>query len=207
MKKLQRNFFTRSTLTVAKNFLGMFISRVWRGEKIVGKIVEVEMYIGPNDKASHAYMGKITKRNQAEYLVGGHIYIYLCYGMHWQFNITTEGGGNPACILIRALEPVIDSKNSKFQDLSSKEIVNLANGPGKLCRYLKLNKSFYGEDLIKSQRIWFSTPPANNGKEMIRIKKSGIIATPRIRIDYAGEYWAKKPWRFYIKDNPFVSKK
>jgi DNA-3-methyladenine glycosylase len=86
----------------------------------------------------------------------------------------------------------------------------LANGPGKLCRWLKLNKSFYGEDVTRSKKIWLARSPLVKGEELedkgIKIKKSDIVATSRIGIDYAGPIWSKKPWRFYIKNNPFVSK-
>jgi len=196
-KKLERNFYIRPTLKVAKDLLGKFIVRKWRGRKIIGKIVETEAYIGPEDKASHAYAGKVTKRNRAEYLIGGHIYIYLVYGMYWQLNISTGLAGKPECVLIRALEPPppYSSPSAKRRGRRG----GGTNGPGKLCRYLKLDQSFYGEDLTKSKRIWLE----DRGK---RIKKSEIIATKRIGIDYAEE-WAKKPWRFYIKNNPFVSKK
>ena len=193
MTKLSRKFYTRPTLTVAKDLLGKFVVRKWWGKKIVGKIVETEAYIGIEDKASHAFLGKRTKRNEAEYLIGGYIYIYLVYGMHLQFNISTSIEGKPECVLIRALEPV--SLNPKRYILNP----NLSNGPGKLCRYLKLNKSFYGEDMARSERIWLE----DSGE---KIKKSGIAAAPRIGIDYAGKYWSKIPWRFYLKENPFVSK-
>lgn len=180
-----------------------------RGGKIIGKIVEVEAYIGPSDRASHALGGKKTKRNIAEYLVGGHIYIYLVYGMYWQLNISTSLKDNPECVLIRALEPVLE-KNSKFQSAGRKtnseqiinselKIRNLANGPGKLCRYLKLDKSFYGIDVAKSKEIWLE----DRGD---RVRKKDIVASARIGIDYAGHYWAKRKWRFYVKNNSFVSK-
>jgi len=204
-KRLTRKFFIRPTLIVAKDLLGKYLVRKIGKKKLVGKIVETEAYIGPQDRASHAFGGRITERCKTEYLIGGHIYIYLCYGMYWQLNITTEKKGKPECVLIRALEPVIE--NSKFQILNSKQIPKsklkllrkLTSGPGRLCRWLKLDKSFNGEDLTKSKRIWLE----DRG---LTIKKSDIVATERVGIDYAGE-WAKKPWRFYIKDNPFVSRK
>jgi len=203
VRRLPRKFYTQPTLKVAKQMLGKYLVRKIGKKKFIGKIVETEAYIGPQDKASHAYDGKITERNKAEYLIGGHIYIYLVYGMYWQLNISTGKEGKPECVLIRALEPVI-TKNPKsqipnhkqIQNLKSK-IQNLTNGPGKLCRWMKLDKSFYGEDLVKSKRIWLE-----DGEE---IKPSQIIASKRIGIDYAEE-WAEKPWRFYIKDNLFVSK-
>lgn len=184
MKRLSRDFYGRSALIVARKILGKYIVRRFRGKKIVGKIVEVEAYYGPKDRASHAYGGKRTKRNRAEYYVGGHIYIYLVYGMYWQCNISTGPVEHPECILIRAVEPV--------QGFGDKE----ASGPGKFCKAFHLNKSFYGEDLTNSKQLWLEDNP-----EKVKIKRG-----PRIGIDYAGPYWAKVPWRFYIKGNAFVSR-
>jgi DNA-3-methyladenine glycosylase len=191
-KKLKRDFFVQPTLKVAKELLGKYLVRKIGKKILVGKIVETEAYIGPEDKASHSFGGKITKRNKAEYLVGGHAYIYLVYGMYWQLNITTFKAKMPECVLIRALEPLISNKNLK-------EIKEIAKGPGKLCQWLKLDKSFYGEDLTRSKRLWLE-----DRQELI--KENQIVAKPRIGIDYAGSYWSKKPWRFFIKDNHFVSK-
>jgi DNA-3-methyladenine glycosylase len=194
-KRLGRKFFQRPTLKVAKELLGKYLVRKIGKKVIAGKIVETEAYIGPKDKASHAYGGKVTKRNQAEYLKGGHIYIYLVYGMYWQLNITTNQEGRPECVLIRALEPVEGIEGIKNYELG---IRNLANGPGKLCRWLKLDRSFYGEDLCKSKRIWLEDRGVN-------LKKSQIVKAKRIGIDYAEE-WAEKLWRFYLKGSEFVSR-
>lgn len=173
-RRLKRSFYTRPAVEVAKNLLGKYLVRK-DGKKILsGEIVETEAYIGPQDKASHAFGGKITERNKAEYLIGGHVYIYLVYGMHWQFNISTGRPGQPECVLIRALNS--DS----------------ASGPGKLCRCLKLDKSFYGEDVVSSKKIWLEDRDK-------KIKASEISATKRIGIDYAGSYWANKKLRFIIK--------
>lgn len=179
IRKLKRNFYVCPTLEAAKDLLGKYIVRKIGKKKLEGKIMEVEAYIGPKDKAAHSYKGKITKRNRAEYLIGGHIYIYLVYGMHWQFNISTSGEGKGECVLIRALNPPAGG---------------LANGPGKVCRYLKLDKAFYAEDLTKSKRIWLED---RNEK----VRASRILATKRIGIDYAGPYWSKRKWRFLLKAN------
>ncbi len=174
-----RGFFTRPTLTVAASLLGKYLVRNFNGKKRAGMIVETEAYIGPQDRASHACGGKITPRNLAEYLAGGHVYIYLVYGMYWQLNISTGKAGKPECVLIRAIVPENGKKD-------------LADGPGKLCRWLKLNKSFYGEDITTSRRFWVE----DRG---IKVPKDKIMKGSRIGIDYAGKYWASRKWRFYIK--------
>jgi DNA-3-methyladenine glycosylase len=221
--RLQREFFLQPTLKVAQELLGKYLVRNYKGKLIIGKIVETEAYIGPKDKASHAYAkkeqplkerlkvikqnwkriknyiddpdkfikkilklknAKVTKRNLAEYLKGGHIYIYLVYGMYYQLNITTYKEGYPECVLIRSLEPINSKENPK--------------GPGKLCQYLKLDSSFWGEDICKSKKIWLM-----NGE---KIDKNDIIRAKRIGIDYAGES-ANLLWRFYIKNNQWVSRR
>jgi DNA-3-methyladenine glycosylase len=193
-KRLKRSFFTQPTLIVAQELLGKYLVRKIGGKVLAGKIVETEAYIGPYDKAAHSFGGKITRRNKVEYEKGGFCYIYLVYGMYWQFNITTSLKGKPECVLVRALEPVGINKN-----LVLSELKKMASGPGRLCRWLKLDKSFYGEDLTRSKRLWLE----DRGE---RVKKSQIVKAKRVGIDYAGE-WADKLWRFYIKDNKFVSLK
>ncbi|MDP2676702.1 MAG: DNA-3-methyladenine glycosylase [bacterium] len=188
MERLKRHFFTKNAFTVSKNILGKFLVRkLPNGKTLRGKIVEVEAYPGPEDRASHAQGMKRTKRNQAEYLMGGHVYIYLVYGMYWDFNIVTGPADHPQCFLIRAIEP---ENNSNIPQ---------TNGPGKLCRYFALDKSLYGEDVTISKKIWFE-----DGKEKVLPKN--IVATARIGIDYAGPHWARRKLRFYIKDNKAVSK-
>ncbi len=148
-EKLSREFYTQPTLWVAQNLLGKYFIRKVGKKKLIGKIIETEAYIGPQDRASHAYKGKKTKRNEAEFLIGGHVYIYLVYGMYWQFNISTSQDGKPECVLVRAVEPVATCRNQDIQNL-----IRIADGPGKVCRYFQLDQSFYGEDLVKSKRIW-----------------------------------------------------
>jgi len=183
--KLPRDFYTRPTLKVTKDLLGKYIVRNVGGKKLTGKIVEVEAYMGPQDKGAHSYGDRRTKRTETMYLEGGHAYIYLCYGINWMLNLTTSLKEKPEAVLVRAIEPV----GSSF----------LTNGPGKLCKWLKLDKSFDREDLISSQRLWLE----DRGEV---IKKSQIVSSERIGINYAGS-WALKPWRFYIRDSSFVSRK
>lgn len=188
-EKLTRKFFLQPTLRIAQKLLGKYIVHKINGQKIIGKIVETEAYVGAYDKASHAYGYKRTERNRAEYLIGGHIYIYLVYGMYWQLNISTGEKDKPECVLIRALEPLAPSKNSKLKTQT--------NGPGKLCNYIKIDKRHYGIDVCASKEIWLE-----RGEY---IESENIMVSRRIGIDYAKE-WALKPWRFHIKDNLFVSK-
>ncbi|MBI4114303.1 MAG: DNA-3-methyladenine glycosylase [Candidatus Niyogibacteria bacterium] len=188
-KRLGKIFFKKDAIAVSKNILGKFlVHQLSSGKRLEGKIVEVEAYVGPEDLASHAKNNKKTERNRAEFLEGGHIYIYLVYGMYWQFNISTGPARHPQCFLIRAINPI---PHDKYKS---------ANGPGKLCKYFKLDKSFYGEDITTSKRIWIE----DRGET---VSPKNIIAAPRIGIDYAGPYWSRRKLRFYIKNNPAVSKK
>jgi len=198
-QKLTRLFFTRPSLIAAQDLLGCRLVRKVGKKLLIGKIVEVEAYPGPYDRASHAFNYKKTARNAAEYLKGGYVYIYLVYGMYWQLNIATGKKGYPECVLIRALEPIkMKSVKIKMKNDNVK-FKNLADGPGKLCRWLKLDKSFYGEDITTSKRIWIEMRNEH-------ISRRAIACGPRIGIDYAGPIWARKPWRFFIKGSPFVSK-
>ncbi|MEK7090485.1 MAG: DNA-3-methyladenine glycosylase [Patescibacteria group bacterium] len=204
VKKLGREFFMKPSIDVSKNVLSKYlIRRLPSGKILAGKIVEVEAYIGPEDRASHAFVPfrlrkrgiqKITSRNRVEYLEGGHVYIYLVYGMYWQLNITTGPENYPECFLIRAIEVNRGIKTGK-DPLSE---ARLASGPGKLCNFLKVDKSFYGENIATSKRLWLE----DRG---IKISKKNIAATPRIGIDYAGSYWARRKLRFFIKNNQAVS--
>ena len=205
-KKLKRSFFVQPTIKVAKELLGKYLVRIEKGKKISGMITETEAYKGPEDKASHSYLGKKTTRNRAEYLEGGHVYIYLVYGMYWQLNFSTFEKDKPECVLIRALKPTeginLMVKNRKLEggQLKNKEkfLKKLTGGPGMLCQALKLDKSFYSYDLCSKNPILFVEDRG------VKIKPSQIKRGLRIGIDYAGPYWSKKPWKFLIKDNKVV---
>ena len=207
MIHLKRSFFVQPTLKVAKELLGKYLVRIDKGKRISGMIVETEAYLGPKDKASHAYLGKKTLRNRAEYLIGGHIYIYLVYGMYWQLNASTFKEGKPECVLIRALEPkegielmIKNRKIKKPKIINEQFLKKLCSGPGVLCQALNLDKSFYSYNLGQKKATLFVEDRG------VKIKPSEIAKGPRIGIDYAGPYWSKKPWRFLIKTNKFVSK-
>ncbi len=203
LKKLPRSFYLQPTLTVARDLLGKYLVRKIRGQFLIGKIVEVEAYLGENDPASHAYRGK-TKRNEVMFLKGGHLYVYFTYGMHFCSNIVTEEEGKGRAVLLRAIEPIegIDKMktNRKIQIIGTmnhedkKLIKELTNGPAKLCQAFGLTRKENGADLLDN-KIYI----ADGGTEI----NSKIITTTRIGITDGIE----KKWRFYLKDNYCVSRK
>ena len=204
LNRLPKKFFEQNTLKLAQNLLGKYIIRKYNKKILIGKIVETEAYYGPNDLASHASRGK-TERTKLMFDQAGLAYIYLIYGMYYCFNITTEKKEFPAAILIRAVEPIQGIKQiyknckkplAQYPKLNTQ----LTNGPGKFCRAFKIDKKLNGENLIASQKIYL----AKNPKE--KIKPTQIKKAKRIGIDYAGQY-KDKLWRFYLKNNLFVSQK
>ncbi len=220
-KRLNREFFDRSALEAAPELLGKILVRKTDKGIISGKIVETEAYVGEEDLACHARCGK-TERNKVMYGPAGHIYIYLIYGMYYNFNIVAAKEHVPEAVLIRALEP-IDGIELAKENLARFGRVradkDFMKGPGKLCAALALDKSFYGEDITKSDRIWVEDSLSICHSERLRRatsrethfpqscinQKFGIETSKRIGIDYADIY-REKLWRFTIKNNKFVSK-
>ncbi|WP_246583047.1 DNA-3-methyladenine glycosylase [Clostridium simiarum] len=205
MKKLDREFYKRDTLIVAQELLGKILVKKINNQFIMGRIVEVEAYKGLIDKAAHSYGGKITNRNRIMYGDGGYAYVFLIYGMYYCMNIVTSTIGNPEAALIRGIEPLdgvnIMSElrfNKSFNDLSKKEKRNLSNGPGKLCLAFNITKEENGMDMCGDDLYVLDNTmdPMNN---------INIATSKRINIDYSEE--AKDfHWRFFIKDNMYVSK-
>ena len=181
MRKLPRSFYDRDTITVAKDLLGKYLVHVVNGKKYIGKIVEVEAYLGAHDLAAHSSKG-ITKRTQIMYGPPGHAYVYLIYGMYYCVNVVTEQEGNGSAVLLRALEPI-------------KNITAATNGPGRLCKAMHITKQLNGHDLL-SHDFYVAAAPAED--------PISIVKKPRIGVDYA-KHWAKRLLRFYIKNNSFVS--
>lgn len=196
MSRLKTNFYHQPTLKVAKDLLGKFLVRKIGDKTLSGMIVETEAYFGFKDKASHASKGK-TPRNAVMFDHGGLSYVYLIYGIYNCFNVTTEKIDFPAAVLIRALEP-IEGINLMKKFRQTKVEKNLCAGPGKLCQALKITRDLSGLDLTKSKKLWLE----DRG---VIIKPNQIAKAKRIGVDYAGEY-AHKLWRFFLKNNKFVSK-
>jgi DNA-3-methyladenine glycosylase len=163
--RLNRDFYTRDVLDVAPDLLGKNLIIIRAGLAESYQISEVEAYHGEEDQASHARFGK-TARNGIMYDQGGFLYIYLIYGMYWMLNIVTGQAGSPQAILVRGLK-------------------NLS-GPGILTRGLGIDKSYHGEDLVTSPRIWLE----DSGEKPLVMQK------PRVGINYAGEPWVSHAWRF-----------
>lgn len=184
---LPNNFYNRSTLKVAQDLLGKFLIRKAGRKTIVGKIVETEAYIGQNDLACHASRGR-TKRTEVMFGPPGHAYIYIIYGMYHCLNVVTESKGSAAAVLIRAIEPICE----KNEDLITK-----TNGPGKLCRYMLIDRRLNEADLTKD-KLWVEA-------RGVKVKKGQIIRAKRVGVDYAGKC-KDYLWRFYINNNEFVSK-
>ena len=158
-------------------------------------IVEVEAYVGPGDKGAHSYGNRRTDRTEIQYGPGGYAYVYAIYGMHSCFNVVTAEQEKPEVVLIRALEPV-DGIALMQQRRNVNRDVDLCNGPGKLCQAMGITKAQYGCDLCASE-LWLEPYQT--------IEQGRILVSPRINIDYAGEY-RDQMWRYFIKDHPYVSK-
>lgn len=183
LQKLPRQFYARSTVQVAEELLGTFLVHRIGDVARIGRIVEVEAYVGGHDLASHSSKG-VTKRTRVMFGPPGYAYIYLIYGMYHCMNVVTEPVGNGCAVLIRALEPV--------QNLTGN-----TRGPGLLCRSMKIDLTLNEHNLL-SENFYIA---AQRDKGPLR-----IVRCPRIGVAYAGT-WAAQPLRFYIEDNPFISKK
>lgn len=170
-KRIPNAYFqSHDAVFIAKDLIGKTLVRKFEnGEIIRMKIIETEAYLGPEDLACHASKGR-TPRTSIMFGEGGKVYVYLIYGMYWMLNFVTGKEDEPEAVLIRGVENCI--------------------GPGRLGKFLELDKTFYGEDLESSQRIWVEDDEAE-----VKIK-----ATPRIGIEYAGEFWKNKPWRFVLEN-------
>ena len=168
-ERLDKSFFLRDVLEIAPEMLGKIIVRKFDNDHIEKySITEVEAYSGNGDLACHASKGK-TKRTEVMFREGGQVYVYLIYGIYWMLNIVTGDENDANAILIRGVKGV--------------------SGPGRVGKALQLDKSFYGENLFTSDRIWIENP-----EPVINFETS-----PRIGIDYSGEPWVSKPWRFFVK--------
>lgn len=188
MNILDRKFYRRHTLHVARALLGKKLVRRINGLDLAGMIVETEAYCGKEDSACHAHRGK-TLRNAVMFGKPGHAYIYFTYGMHYMLNLVTEEAGNPCAVLIRAIVPL--SGVEEMETRRKKKGSDLTNGPAKLCQAFGIDKSLNGWDLTCGKQLWV--------EHYRKIPDKSIIATPRIGIDYAQNEHKNALWRFLIK--------
>lgn len=195
MGRLRRDFYRRSTLTVARELLGKRLVRVVGSQRLSGLIAEVEAYIGEDDAACHAACGR-TPRNEAMYGLPGRAYVYFIYGMHHCLNAVTEEEGFPAAVLIRALESLEGLEVMRCYR-PGKPDSELTNGPAKLCQALAISRDLNGVDLCTSEALFIE-----EGRMM---DQGEIEASPRIGIN-ADELARSVLWRFYLRGNEFVSR-
>ncbi|MES2418894.1 MAG: DNA-3-methyladenine glycosylase [Bacteroidota bacterium] len=198
MPKLPYSFYQQDdVVSIATQLLGKQLFTLVDGKLTGGTIVETEAYNGITDKASHAYGSRFTPRTATIYEDGGIAYVYLCYGMHYLFNIVVAGKGNPLAILIRGIEPVTGLSTMLARRNMQQLAPRITAGPGSLSKALGIDKTLNAKDL-QGDQIWIE----DNG---IHIKPQQIVVSPRVGVDYAEEH-ALLPWRFYLQGNKFVSK-
>ena len=178
-RRLVRSDFCRPTLDVARSLLGKIIVCTAGRHYVSAMITELEAYKGPRDRAAHSFGGRRTRRVEPLYGEGGTVYVYLIYGMHWMLNFSTAGAEIPEGVLIRGILADVDG-----------ECRYLA-GPGKVTRYLGIDKTLDGEDAASSKQIRIE----DHG---VRLPPGIIRRGPRIGIEFAGPYWAARPWRFWV---------
>lgn len=199
---LPPDLYRLPALQAAPLLLGQHLVRRTEDGEVRCRIVETEGYGGIEDKGSHAFGGRRTARTEVMFSTGGTIYIYLIYGMYHCLNVVTAGEGDPHAVLIRAVEPLTPgdaAQMSAYRGIASKKPADLSGGPGKLCRALRIDKSLNSLRLdVPGGPLWLEQgdPP----------ETLDIVQAPRINIPYAEEY-AQLPWRFYLRNNPYVSVK
>jgi len=194
--KLGEEFYQRNNVVkVARDLLGKVLYTHIDGRTTGGMIVETEAYSW-KERGCHAYNNKKTSRNEIMFGTGGFTYVYLCYGIHHLFNIVTNVDTVAEAVLIRSLEPVAGEKHM-LERTQAKSPAKITSGPGKLTKALGIDRKMNAKYLLEDE-IWVD----DTG---IKIARNKIVASPRIGIDYAGED-AKLPWRFFVKDNSWVSK-
>ncbi|MGC8518641.1 MAG: DNA-3-methyladenine glycosylase [Steroidobacteraceae bacterium] len=181
IRRLTHDFYQQDTLTVAQALLGMHLVRRVDGERRIGRIVETEAYLGPEDRAAHSWRGR-TPRTEVMFGPPGRAYVYLIYGLWNCLNLVTAAEGTPHAVLLRALEPVRGLKSR-------------TSGPGLLCRAMDIDRRLNGAELT-GPALWIERPASC---PPVRIARSA-----RIGVEYAGD-WARRPWRFFDRDSAFVS--
>jgi len=193
LKPLPRAFYARPVLTVARETIGKLLVHESGAGRVVGRIVEAEAYRGPEDRAAHSYGGRRTPRTEAMFGPPGYAYVFFVYGMHWHVNLVTGAVGQPHAVLIRAVEPLEGLELMAARRGLPPTSRDLTNGPGKLCEAFGIDRAHYAADLCAGPL--FLAPGT----------KPRVARAPRVGVDYAAE-WAERPWRFFERDSPWVSR-
>ena len=196
MDRLERAFFARDTLRVARELLGQRLVRQLNGQRIAGRIVETEAYVGEGDAACHAARGR-TARNAVMFGPAGYAYVYFIYGMHYCFNIVTETEGFGAAVLVRALEP-LEGIDAMRHHRKGRDGVELTNGPAKLCYALAIDRDLNGADLVTSEELWIESD--------VSMPDDEVATGPRVGVRGDGRALTL-PWRFWLRDNGYVSRR
>lgn len=190
----------KDVVSLAKLLLGKLVTTFVDGEITSGIIVETEAYRAPDDKGCHAYGDKKTERTKTMFLKGGVAYIYLCYGMHGMLNVVTGPEGYAHAVLIRAIAPVEGQPIMCQRRKMYSKTYELTNGPGKFAQALGITKILDGTTLFNHENVIFISDIQKN------IDENDIISGPRVGMTHHVGSCAHRPWRFYIKNNPWVSK-
>jgi DNA-3-methyladenine glycosylase len=189
--RLNRDFFARPTLQVARDLLGTRLVRLENGQRLAGYITEAEAYIGEADLACHARAG-LTPRTQVMYNEAGHAYIYFTYGMHWLLNFVAEPAGSPAAVLIRAIYPV-EGVEQMAARRKGQPPERWTDGPGKLTQALGIDGQLNGMDICDPQAELFV-------EQGIAVPSSSVTTGPRVGLYSVPEPWKSIPWRFLVRD-------
>jgi DNA-3-methyladenine glycosylase len=200
LSPVARRTLARPSPEVAPDLLGLLVVRETADGVTVGRIVEVEAYHGPSDLASHARAGR-TRRTATMFGPPGHAYVYLIYGLHSCLNIVTELDGEAGAVLVRALEPMagIELMRRRRGDPRDPDS-RLAAGPARLCQAMAIDRALDGHDLTGRGELWLADPRPR------AIAAQEIAVGRRIGVDYAGDGWADRPWRFGIRGHPSLSR-
>lgn len=183
---------------MARDLLGKILVHESKDGKTAGRIVETEAYCGPEDRAAHSFDGRMTARNEVMYGQKGVAYVYFIYGLYYCINVTSgKVEGKPEAVLLRALEPIVGEEIMAKRRGQQVKVANLSNGPSKLCMAMGISRAQNKADL--------SAPPLFIEDAPI-VPQENIVEATRVGIDYSGD-WKTVPWRFYIRNNRFVSKK
>lgn len=193
MAKLPNSFYVRKDVVrIARDLLGKYLFTRIDGKLTGGMITETEAYAGPIDRASHAYGGRRTPRNEMLYAPGGRAYVYFCYGLHHLFNVVTYKEGVPHAVLVRALKPLVGVETMLKRRHRKTTDKRLTSGPAMVSQALGISTKAHNGEILSGKMIWLE----DRG---VRLKASQISSGPRIGVDYAGPH-ARWPYRFWIKD-------